>query len=178
MPAEQQPEEAATKLPAAVASAAGSFTQTRMYGRGFRHRGGSTDKEPDDKQKATEQDPAQQATRADSPDQPAQPAPAPAGDDVDPAPGRSPVQWGEVGQLTASLDDPAAQAALLSGTPAGGSGVDQDPAAQVGEPDVSAEMLATCSAQDAAAAQARLVQGQQLELPPVAPPAPGMAPGL
>jgi hypothetical protein len=35
MPTEQQPEEAATKPVAAAFSAAGSFTQTQMYVRGF-----------------------------------------------------------------------------------------------------------------------------------------------
>lgn len=54
MPTDQQPEEAATKPVAAAFSAAGSFTQTQMYVRGFRQTGRSTHAEfrpPADRQR-------------------------------------------------------------------------------------------------------------------------------
>lgn len=54
MPTEQQPEEAATKPAAAAFSAAGSFTQTQMYIRGFRQTARSTHAEvgpPADRQR-------------------------------------------------------------------------------------------------------------------------------
>lgn len=181
---EQQPEEAATRPIAAAASAVGSFVQTQMYGRGYRQRTKPAGKEQEgkeqeDKQKAAEQEPPETTARPASPEEPLRPVPArgasqrPVHDSPAAGADRRPVA-----QLTRPADDPAMLDELLSGTPAGDGGLDQDPAARVGEPEVSADMLRACSEQDAAAAQARLVQGQQLELPPVAPPAPGMAPGL
>jgi hypothetical protein len=70
-------------------------------------------------------------------------------------------------------------AEILTGGPAA-EAAEQAVATQLDEPAVSGEMLVACSEQDAAAARARLVQGQQVEPPPPppAPPAPGLAPGL
>lgn len=193
MPTEQQPEEAATRLPAAAASAAGSFAQTQMYGRGLRQRPNTTREKP----AAARQKPE---TRSPSP-RPAAPEPghevgqasaspsseraAPAdtdealearpqarNDDMDPTlEDGVPLAGGQAAPSAAAPDSTDAAGQTLTtetGSQAG---------AVPGEPGVSSEMLTACSEQDAAAARARLAQGQQLELPPV-PPAPGWAPGL
>lgn len=189
MPTEQQPEEAATKLPAAAASAAGSFAQTQMYGRGFRQRPNST--EPG-RQPASGAQPVTGVAKAPSAGNglgKAAVAPHTAPRDTERQNVDEAQKAGlqeqtpdeadaEVASWLAELGldgpDPALEAESLSGA----APACVDSSAGADEPALSSEMLAACSAQDAAAARARLVQGQQLELPAVVPPAPGLAPGL
>jgi hypothetical protein len=150
MPTDQQPEEAAGKVPAAAASAVGSYTQTQMYGRGFRQRADST-------QQARERRPTQQAGQG-----------TPSAVAHDPA--REP-----------EVSDTARQSSAGETPPAGGdpeSLVVLSAADAVAEEGVSHAVAIACSAQDAAAARARLAQGQRVEPVSVAPPAPGLAPGL
>ncbi|MFL6163589.1 MAG: hypothetical protein ACJ74U_15375 [Jatrophihabitantaceae bacterium] len=151
MPTDPQPEEAATRPLAAAASAAGSFTQTQMYGRGWRQRPDPTMKEPDPTG-------AQETTESPRPSAPPVAEPSP--------------QSAASSAAAASRELDAAEEGPTE-TPNAG-----EPPAGDAVPVVSDEVLIACSEQDAAAARARLVQGQQVEPPPVAPPAPGLALGL
>jgi hypothetical protein len=148
---EQQPEEAAGKVPAAAASAAGSYVQTQMYGRGWRQRPDTTMEEPD-------------PTGAQETTEPPRPSAPPA---AEPSP-----------QSAASSATAAARE--LDAAEEGPTEMPNAGEAPAGDavPGVSDEVSIACSEQDAAAARARLVQGQQVQPAPVAPPAPGLAPGL
>jgi hypothetical protein len=164
MPADQQPEEAATRPVAATASAAGSFAQTTMWGRRGSQSTGRDRQPPQNGQAAQEPEkqdrtPAEQAAPATSP---AETAAVDIGAELAERAG---------GGLVRSLDDPDAQhpPAAAVGEPA---------AARADGPAVSGEMFAAASEQDSAAAAARMAQSQLPEPPPMTPPAPSVGPVL
>lgn len=178
MPTEQQPEEAATKLPAAAASAAGSYVQTQMYGRAFRQRPDSTARAKDapatDGQTPSSGRPA--ARQRSQSAMPKRPGEAPGTSTAEDAP-----DWPDMEELLYYVNEGREEGVptgLDQGLPGEAPADMGTPEPGLAEPEVSAEVFVACSEQDAAAARARLVQGQQLELPPVVPPVPGMAPGL
>ncbi len=195
MPADQQPEEAASRVPAAAAGFAGSLAQTRIYGRGAQLRGAAAEQAQSGKD-ATEQGQPETDPAAAGPDaghetaamsaahgepsaamQAASLADPPSGGAVDRPPAEVEEPWAEtaVGRMTRSLDDPDLEAELLSGAPRGGH---TSAAVEDADLSVSSEVVVACSELDSAAAAARLAQGQQLDLPVVVPPAPGIGPGL
>jgi hypothetical protein len=161
---EQQPEDAVTRPAAAAASFAGSFTQTRMYGTALGRRGASG------KQPGQDGEPAGTAAGTNKPQQGAKTATAPA---TEPPAGDDP----ELAQLIERLEPPAGHDPKLTRLiqrleePATGPA-----AAGAGDSEaIDPELVAACSAQDVAAAAARLDHGQ-VEPPtpgPAAAPAPG-----
>jgi hypothetical protein len=175
MPTDPQPEEAATKPLAAAASAAGSYAQIQMYGRGARQRGdGRAEKQQPAEQDRPQTEPTPAGGEGAEPETPSQ---TPTIAEVDKPVSEAEVPWAEraVGRLTRSLDDPTLEAEILAGAPPGGHA---NTAAGEGGPAVASDTIVAASAQDAAAAQARMAQSRLLEPPPVAPPAPGLGPAL
>lgn len=185
MPSDPQPEEAASKAPAAAASAAGSLAQTSIYGRGAQLRAHAAAERQSDRQKPTEQDRSQTDPGAPEPGTAPEQAP---GQHTPAANAGTEVTERAVGRLDRSLDDPAVSAELVTGGRTGGGRMPADAAEPGGgaavhetEPEVSSEVLQACTEHDAAAAQARLVRGQldpPVPGPSVPAPGPGMVPGL
>jgi hypothetical protein len=187
---DQHPEEAATKVPAAAASFAGSLAQTRMYA--WRGR-----QDPDAKRNGTQTSEQAADDQAEPPTEDT-PTQQPAGEDAAAAEQLAAEQLAAeqlaAEQLAAELTEravgglqrelaeldaanrPAAADAGRAAAPAESS--DVPPAAGGDEPAVSDEVVLACGELDAAAAAGRLAQGQLVEPPALAPPAPGIAPGL
>ena len=172
MATDTQPEEAASRAPAAAAGFAGSLAQTKVYGRGAQMRAAASATRQADRQHATEQDRPQ--TNAGTPD--------PAGQQAPEANLGAELTERAVGRLDRSLDDPAADAELRSDGPAGEGTALLDAAEPGGtataEPVVPGEMIVAASAHDATEAQARMARSLLPEPLPIAPPAPGLGPAL
>ncbi len=146
---EQQPEESATRPLAAAVSAAGNFTQTRMYGRALRPRGPAAAAGGD-------QQPAQATSKVRT-----QGSGDPATEDF-----KAPDASRE--ELRRSIDEPARTSA----------GQQPAPAAEPGPGDLDGELdevTVACSTEDVAAAQARMSQ-DQVEPPMPGPAGPALAP--